>query len=133
MFRLLMEQMLDTIEILLQTMCTLHLLFRKGGNLLFQRHADTRSNELGTNVHGLFAAIIVEEAESTWFDPVTGEPLESGLFADIYHPTKPTFMEYIVFFHDKMEIKDKNGETPINPNTNLPSSAIGVSYRSEPM
>ncbi|WP_317921176.1 hypothetical protein [Tepidimicrobium xylanilyticum] len=42
-------------------------------------------------------------------------------------------MEYIIFFHDEMEIKDKNGEIPIDPNTNLPSSAIGVSYHSKPM
>lgn len=40
---------------------------------------------------------------SEWFDPQTGKPLESGLFADIYHPAKPAFREYAVFFHDELE------------------------------
>lgn len=48
--------------------------------------ADTHSGGLGTNVHGLFGAIIVEKAGSSWFHPVTGEPLKSGLFAYVYHP-----------------------------------------------
>ncbi|MEE1356868.1 MAG: multicopper oxidase domain-containing protein, partial [Clostridia bacterium] len=56
----------------------------KEGTFLFSDMADTRSGEQGTNVHGLFGAIIVETAGSSWFDPVTGEPLTSGLFADIY-------------------------------------------------
>ena len=63
----------------------------KEGVYLFSDMADTRSNELGTNVHGLFGAIIVEAAGSHWLDPVTGEPLDSGLFADLYHPAKPAF------------------------------------------
>lgn len=55
----------------------------KEGVFLFSDMADTRSNEQGTNVHGLFGAIIVEDAGSTWLDPVSGKPLSSGLFADI--------------------------------------------------
>lgn len=54
-------------------------------------------------------AIIVEAAESVWLDPETGDELESGLFADIYHPVHPAFREYAVFFHDELEIKDKDG------------------------
>ena len=45
----------------------------------FQDMGDTRSGEEGTNVHGLFGAIIVEAAESRWLNPENGEPLESGL------------------------------------------------------
>ncbi len=63
----------------------------KEGVYLFSDMADTRSNEEGTNVHGLFGAIIVEAAGSSWLDPVTGKPLDSGLFADIYNPAKPAF------------------------------------------
>lgn len=103
------------------------------GVYLFSDMADTRSSEEGTNVHGLFGAIIIEEAESTWFDPATGEPLESGLFADIYHPVNKAFREYAIFFHDELEIKNKDGETPIDPHTHLPSGTTGISYRSEPM
>lgn len=99
----------------------------------FQDMGDTRSGEKGTNVHGLFGAIIVEAAESAWYDPETGEEIESGLFADVYHPVRPAFREYAVFFHDELEIKDKDGNQPVDPHTGLPSSTTAISYRSEPM
>ena len=105
----------------------------KEGVYLFSDMADTRSGEQGTNVHGLFGAIIVEAAGSSWFDPVTGEPLASGLFADIYHPAKPAFREYAVFFHDELEILNKDGQQPIDPHTGLPNGTTAISYRSEPM
>ncbi len=105
----------------------------KEGVYSFQDMGDTRSSEEGTNVHGLFGAIIVEEAESFWLDPETGKEVESGLFADIYHPVRPAFREYAVFFHDELEIKDKDGNQPLDPHTGLPSSTTAISYRSEPM
>lgn len=105
----------------------------KEGVFLFSDMGNTRSNEEGTNVHGLFGAIIVEAAGSEWFDPVTGKPLESGLFADIYNPAKPAFREYAVFFHDELEIRNKDGEQPIDPHTGLPNGTTAISYRSEPM
>ena len=105
----------------------------KEGIYLFSDMADTRSSEQGTNVHGLFGAIIVEAAQSEWFDPVTGKPLESGLFADIYNPTKKAFREYAVFFHDELEIKTKEGLQPVDPHTGLPNGTTAISYRSEPM
>lgn len=108
-------------------------LAQKEGVYLFSDMGDTRSGEEGTNIHGLFGAIIVEAPGSTWFDPVTGEGLESGLFADIYNPVIPAFREYAVFFHDELEIKNKNGEQPRDPHTGLPSATTGISYRSEPM
>lgn len=55
------------------------------------------------------------------------------MFADIYHPVKPSFREYAVVFHDEMEIKDKNGNQPHDPDTGLPQSTMAISYRSEPM
>ncbi|MGN1410158.1 MAG: multicopper oxidase domain-containing protein [Eubacteriales bacterium] len=103
------------------------------GVFLFSDMADTRSNEEGTNVHGLFGAIIVEAAGSSWLDPVTGDPIDSGLFADIYHPAKPAFREYAVFFHDELEIKNKDGQQPVDPHTGLPNGTTAISYRSEPM
>ena len=104
----------------------------KEGVYSFQDMGDTRSSEEGTNVHGLFGAIIVEEAESVWLDPETGAELSSGLFADIYHPARPAFREYAVFFHDELEIKDKDGNQPVDPHTGLPSATTAISYRSEP-
>lgn len=103
------------------------------GVYLFHDMADARSSEEGTNIHGLFGAIIVEPAEAKWFDPETGEELENGLFADVYPPIGPSFREYAVFFHDELEMKDKNGNQPIDHHTHLPSSTTGISYRAEPM
>lgn len=103
------------------------------GVFLFQDMADPRSTENATNIHGLFGAVIVEAPEAKWFDPETGEELKSGLMADIYQPGKPAFREYSVFFHDELEISNKEGEQPIDPHTGLPSSTTAISYRSEPM
>ena len=105
----------------------------KEGVYLFSDMADTRSSEQGTNVHGLFGAIIVEAAQSMWLNPVTGEPLESGLFADIYNPARKAFREYAVFFHDELEIKTKDNLPPVDPHTGLPNGTTAISYRSEPM
>lgn len=103
------------------------------GVYLFHDMGDTRSSEEGTNIHGLFGAIIVEAPQSRWLDPQTGCELESGLFADLYSPGRPAFREYTVFFHDELEILGKNGKPPVDPHTGLPSSTTGISYRSEPM
>lgn len=105
----------------------------KEGVYLFHDMGDTRSSEEGTNVHGLFGAVIVETPQSIWRNPETGTELESGLFADIYHPVNPAFREYTVFFHDELEIKDKDGNPPVDPHTGQPSATTGISYRSEPM
>ncbi len=105
----------------------------RDGVYLFSDMADTRSSEEGTNVHGLFGAIIIEKPGSTWLDPITGKPLESGLFADIYNPKEKSFREYTVFFHDELEIKNKDGKVPMDPHTGLPSGTTGISYRAEPM
>lgn len=103
------------------------------GVYLFQDMADPRSTEDATNIHGLFGAVIVEAPEARWFDPVTGEELQSGLMADIYQPGKPAFREYSIFFHDELEIRDKEGNEPIDPHTGLFASTTAISYRSEPM
>ncbi|MDD3416025.1 MAG: multicopper oxidase domain-containing protein [Lachnospiraceae bacterium] len=103
------------------------------GVYMFSDMGDTRSSEDGTNVHGLFGAIIVEKPESVWLNPETGKELKSGLFADIYHPYEPSFREYAVFFHDELEIKNIDGNQPLDPHTGLPSSTTGISYRAEPM
>ena len=103
------------------------------GVFLFSDLADPRGGEEGTNAHGLFGAIVVEPAGSRWTDPVTGGDLPSGLFADIHPPAAPSFREFAVFFHDELEIKTGDGDTPTDPHTGLPSSTTGISYRAEPM
>lgn len=106
---------------------------KEEGVYIFHDMGDPTGNEDGTNIHGLFGAIIVEAPESRWLNPVTGDELESGLFADIYHPTKPSFREYAIFFHDELEMKDKDGNQPINHHTGLPDGTTAISYRAEPM
>ncbi|MDE6951915.1 MAG: multicopper oxidase domain-containing protein [Lachnospiraceae bacterium] len=103
------------------------------GVYLFNDMADPRSTEDATNIHGLFGAVIVEAPEAKWFDPETGKELKSGLMADVYQPGKPAFREYSIFFHDELEILNREGVQPIDPHTGLPSSTTAISYRSEPM
>lgn len=103
------------------------------GVFLFHDMADARSSEAATNIHGLFGAVIVEPPGAKWFDPQTGEEMKSGLMADIYQPGKPAFREYSVFFHDELEILNKDGVPPVDHRTGLPSSTTAISYRSEPM
>ena len=81
------------------------------GVYIFHDMGDPTSNEDSTNIHGLFGAIIVEAPQSRWLDPENGKELDSGLFADIYHPTHPAFREYAVFFHDELEITWSQSET----------------------
>ena len=100
---------------------------RRKGVYLFHGMADARSSEKGTNVHGLFGAVIVEPSEARWLDPETGEELESGLFADIYTPGQPAFREYAVFFHDELEIKGKDGQQPMDPFSRVIPMQGGIS------
>ncbi len=61
----------------------------------FHDAGDLSGGEDGTNVHGLFGALVVEPARATWTDPVTGDRLDDvdangwatgdGLYVDV-HP-----------------------------------------------
>ena len=51
------------------------------GTVFFHDHVDF--NSWG---HGLFGALIVEPAGSTWHDPVTGAEIRNGTIADIHAP-----------------------------------------------
>ena len=49
---------------------------------------DVRGTERGTNVHGLFGALVVEPTNTHWYDPETGDRLDGtqwgdGLYADV--------------------------------------------------
>ncbi|ARZ67271.1 hypothetical protein SMD11_1610 [Streptomyces albireticuli] len=56
--------------------------------------ADPRGE--GSQSHGLVGAVVVEAPEATWTDPVTGDPLATGLEADVHLPDR-SFREYVVF------------------------------------
>lgn len=103
------------------------------GIMYFSDMGDTRFSEEGTNIHGLFGALIVEAEGSTWTDPVDGSYLKSGIFADVHNPNKPSFREYAVYFHDELEMVNRFGGQIIDPHTNMPMGVTAISYRSEPM
>jgi FtsP/CotA-like multicopper oxidase with cupredoxin domain len=103
------------------------------GTYQFSDLGNPASSENGSNVHGLFGAMIVEARGSTWTDPETGLEGHSGTSADVHHPLLPDFREYVVFFHDEPEIKDKDGNQPVSPETGQPESTMPITYRSEPM
>ncbi|MGH3977464.1 MAG: multicopper oxidase domain-containing protein, partial [Pseudonocardiaceae bacterium] len=83
------------------------------GVFFFGDLADLRGSEDGSQAHGLFGALIVEPADATWTDPVTGEPLHDGLYADVHVPGEPSFREYAVFMQD--ETPNDNPMDPPHP------------------
>jgi manganese oxidase len=104
------------------------------GTYMFTDVGNVSSTEEGSSVQGLFGALLVERRGSTWTDPVTGGPLNSGVFADIHHPFLPSFREYAWFFNDEMEVNDLTGNRPLNPMTNQEAESFhGVNLRYEPM
>ncbi|THV42472.1 multicopper oxidase domain-containing protein [Glycomyces buryatensis] len=76
---------------------------RREGVFHFSDIADLRGSEDGSNAHGLFGALVVEPAESTWTDPETGEPITDGLYADIHVPGEPSYREYVLMMHDETD------------------------------
>jgi len=76
------------------------------GVFLFHDMANLSGGEDGTNVHGLFGALIVEPEGATWTAPETGEPLVDGLYADVHPIDACSFREYAIFFHDEVEVHE---------------------------
>lgn len=86
--------------------------------------------------HGVFGALIVEEAGATFHDIRTGKELKSGTRAVIKRRDGSSFREFALFVHDFALLFDKNGK-PLNPPA-VPGShddpgVMGINYRSEPM
>jgi manganese oxidase len=90
-----------------------------GGSRTYQYFVD---KELGTNlvlnlgnestlINGAYGAVIAESAGATYFDPVTGQPLLSGIAANIHLPSVQTipstgeqqdrFREFVVLYSDR--------------------------------
>lgn len=86
--------------------------------------------------HGLFGALIIEEAGATFHNPQNGKELNSGTQAVIRRRNGTSFREFALFVHDFALLFDKNGK-PLNP-PEVPGShddpgVMGINYRSEPM
>lgn len=114
-------------------MITYEFIADREGIFYFSDMGDTRSSEDGTNIHGLFGALIVQAKGSYWTDPVDGKELRSGIFADIHNPSKPSFREYAVYFHDELEMRNRFGGIILDHHTGMPTGVTAISYRSEPM
>lgn len=103
------------------------------GVFFFSDLGNPLSSELGSNIHGLFGAIVVEAPGSSWTHPQTGAPISSGVFADIHHPFLPSHREFVTLFHDEAPVKNRFLEPPIDPMTGMPSMTHAINYRAEPM
>jgi FtsP/CotA-like multicopper oxidase with cupredoxin domain len=80
-----------------------------GGSRTYVYYVD---KELGTNLilnmgnesswrAGAYGALIAEPAGSVYEDPFTGQPLQSGIFADIFPGSGSPFREYVTLFSDR--------------------------------
>ena len=89
--------------------------------------------------HGLFGALAVEPAGSTYLDMKTGGPLRSGWEATIKPADGPSFREAVKIYHEvgdeKYKIPDGHGDflPTVDPITTAyrPGSRA-INYRSEP-
>lgn len=100
--------------------------------------------------HGLYGALVIEPAGSSYLNPRTGQPLASGTQAVIANPHQPDFRENIVMFNSDLSLfrRDTNGnpadDQPVPDNLDLvlgPSrqaddpedqGEFSVNYRNEP-
>lgn len=80
-----------------------------GNSRLYSYYVD---RELGTNLilnmgnesswrGGAYGALIAEPAGSVYADPFTGQPLQSGIFADIFPGSGAPFRENVTIFSDR--------------------------------
>ncbi|MEF8843137.1 MAG: multicopper oxidase domain-containing protein [Haloarculaceae archaeon] len=80
---------------------------------------------------GLFGAVVVEPPGATWTDPQTGEPLRSGLRADVHDPNGlgTSYREFVAMYHTP------EGTAPevTWPDSDTEQSIHAINYRSDPM
>lgn len=86
--------------------------------------------------HGVFGALIIEEAGATFHNIRTGKPLTYGTKAVIRRKDGTSFREFALFVHDFAMLFDRDGN-PLNP-PEVPGShddpgVMGINYRCEPM
>ena len=58
----------------------------------------------GHRHHGLFAGLIIEPADASYHDPITGAQIESGIAADI-RTAAGNFREFPVYFQDGLNLR----------------------------
>lgn len=86
--------------------------------------------------HGVFGALIVEEAGATFHDVRTGKELPFGTKAVIKRKDGTAFREFALFVHDFALLFDKDGNAlnpPEVPGSHDDPGVMGINYRCEPM
>ena len=100
--------------------------------------ADTRNHKH----HGSFGAFIAQPRGSSFFNPHTGDELESGASAIIKNPFLPDYREFVMILHDGIRLLNKRGQLIIDPSDGIVSverelfdtedqGSRGFNYRSE--
>lgn len=86
--------------------------------------------------HGVFGALIAEEAGATFHNIKTGKPLSSGTKAVIKRRDGTSFREFALFVHDFALLFDASGKAlnpPAVPGSHDAPGVMGINYRCEPM
>lgn len=100
--------------------------------VFFHDHLFANSHQM----HGMFGAMIIEEAGATFHSIHSGSELRRGTQAVIRRRDGTSFREFALFVHDFAFLFDKKG-IPLNP-PEVPGShddpgVMGINYRCEPM
>jgi manganese oxidase len=99
------------------------------GAHLVHSHGDARF----LTMHGLFGAVVAEPPGTEWRSP-SGGPLPAGAEAMILDPAGSDHREYVVIYHDEIEVRDRDGqELPIvSPYGEYGPGTKGINLRAEP-
>lgn len=107
----------------------------QAGTYYFHSHALERFQ----TDHGLFGAVIVEPAGSTWLDPATDAALTTGWAAVVVPPHAPAFREFVLYYHEigdeNYQLLDRSGNFVPQVDPELGAyrpDARALNYRSEP-
>lgn len=86
--------------------------------------------------HGVFGALIIEEAGATFHNIRNGDELPFGTKAVIKRKDGSSFREFALFVHDFALLFDKDGNPlnpPPEPGSHDDPGVMGINYRCEPM
>ena len=98
----------------------------------FHDHLFANAHQL----HGVFGALIIEEAGATFHNIRDGKELPFGSRAVIRRRDGTFFREFALFVHDFAFLFDKEGKPfnpPAAPDSHDDPGVMGINYRAEPM
>jgi hypothetical protein len=99
----------------------------------------SHGNDRVESGHGLFGAVIVEQAGTRWLDPRTGQESATGWDSIVSNPGHGDFREFVLTYHEigdeQYQLLDRTGNfVPlVDPMTSsYRPDARAINYRSEP-